>query len=291
MLILSEGTYRVRLAACGRVRCEPGWSLAPDWAPRLRDYDLWFVWSGRGRMITSDGEVELRPGVVFWMRPGRRYEAQQDPEARLGVNFLHFTLADAGGRPLPKSWKPPVEVMNTRRLELTDAALRRVIELVSRRTTDPAGESVAEGWFGAVLGDLVREQREEVEPNVAGLTRRHRDIVERAVERIRERPGEVPGVAALAREAGYSVDHFARLFARWTGLSPQEYLINARMERARSLLAETELSVGMIAEALGFRDLFFFSRQFRQRVGVSPTAYRRGWLDHGAAPVARPGES
>ena len=47
------------------------------------------------------------------------------------------------------------------------------------------------------------------------------------------------------------------------------------MERARLLLAESSLSVGMIAEALGFRDVFFFSRQFRQRTGLTPTAYRK----------------
>ena len=55
--------YRVLLSAhCNRVRCEADWHLGPDWAPRLRDYDLWFVSAGRGRMLTSDGEVALAPG-------------------------------------------------------------------------------------------------------------------------------------------------------------------------------------------------------------------------------------
>lgn len=100
----SPPAYRVLLSAhCNRVRCEADWHLGPDWAPRLRDYDLWFVSAGRGRMLTSDGEVALAPGVGLWMRPGRRYEATHDPAAPLVVNFFHFTLAE----PPAASHRPP----------------------------------------------------------------------------------------------------------------------------------------------------------------------------------------
>jgi AraC-like DNA-binding protein len=70
------------------------------------------------------------------------------------------------------------------------------------------------------------------------------------------------------------VDHFSRVFAKVTGRRPQEWIIEARLARARQLLAETGLTVSQIAEALGFRDVFFFSRQFTQRTGQTPTAYR-----------------
>ena len=46
------------------------------------------------------------------------------------------------------------------------------------------------------------------------------------------------------------------------------------VSRARQLLAETGLTISQIAEALGFRDVFFFSRQFTQRTGQTPSAYR-----------------
>ena len=53
----------------GRLRCDPGWRLDPRWARDLRDYDLWYVWAGRGRMVTSDGPIDLHPGRGLWMRP------------------------------------------------------------------------------------------------------------------------------------------------------------------------------------------------------------------------------
>jgi hypothetical protein len=77
------------------VRCEPGWHLGRDWSRGLHDYDLWYVWAGRGQHERSRGTAVRWPGTCVWMRPGRRYEAEQDSVERLGVNFIHFELHDA----------------------------------------------------------------------------------------------------------------------------------------------------------------------------------------------------
>ena len=53
-----------------------------------------------------------------------------------------------------------------------------------------------------------------------------------------------------------------------------DHPLAARLARARQLLAETGLTISQIAETLGFRDVFFFSRQFTQRTGQTPSAYR-----------------
>ena len=254
------------------MRCEPGWHLGPDWAPRLRDYDLWFVWSGRGRMVVEGRGVDLGPGSVIWMRPGRQYEATQDPAARLTVNYVHFELMDPrSGKPTARRI-PPVEVMRTRQVDLMDGMIRRVTALAH----EPGGRPVAESLFGAMLAGLVHEQQSAgSRDRVAGIEKHHRDVALQAASRIRESPGDAPPVADLARAAGYNADHFSRIFTKAMGEGPQEYIIHAKMERARQLLAESSLSVGMIAEALGFRDIYFFSRQFHQQTGSTPTAYRK----------------
>jgi len=51
--------------------------------------------------------------------------------------------------------------------------------------------------------------------------------------------------------------------------------VSARMERAKRLLATSSMSMKQIAPALGYARQHFFSRQFRQRVGCTPTEYRR----------------
>jgi AraC-like DNA-binding protein len=270
--------FAVRLRECGRVRCEPGWHLGPAWAAALRDFDLWFVWAGRGRLRLRDRLVELAPGACFWMRPGGRYEAEQDSSAPLGVNFIHFELRDPRGG-APAGFAPPFEFLQTRQVDFTDAVMRRVIALHHDRVADETAgreaDAVAAELFAALLRELAREALAARAGEPPGARDRRHDLVMRVAAEIRESPGAAPAVAALARAAGCSPDHFARVFRRITGLPPQDYIVRAKIERARQLLAESALSVGGIADALGFEDIYFFSRQFKQKTGRTPTGYRR----------------
>jgi len=262
----------VRLNRVGRVRCEPGWHLGRGWAQGLVDYDLWFVWEGRGRMQLAREELDLRPGVCVWMRPGHRYEAEQDLTERLGVNFIHFQLLQPG-HDLPLSgFNPPFETLRTRQIGLIDGLMRRIIEL----NGDPTAHEAATALMGGLLAELVREHAAARLRRPPGTDERHREAILRLTARIRESPAQVPSVAELARGAGYSVDYFSRLFLQVTGQRPQAFIIQAKLERARLLLAESDLTVGMIAEVLGFDDIFYFSRLFRQKTGQPPTEFRRG---------------
>ncbi len=59
-------------------------------------------------------------------------------------------------------------------------------------------------------------------------------------------------------------------------MTPGEFVIASRMEHACRLLRFSTQSIGSIAETLGYRDVYFFSKQFRARMGVPPTSYRSG---------------
>lgn len=61
-----------------------------------------------------------------------------------------------------------------------------------------------------------------------------------------------------------------------TGMPPKEYILRARLSKAKALLAATDQPVVQIARAVGYDDPAYFARLFTQRVGQSPTAFRRG---------------
>lgn len=88
-------------------------------------------------------------------------------------------------------------------------------------------------------------------------------------------PELLPTVAQMASQMGLSPEHFSRLFRRVNGQSPIQFIVGLRMTHARHLLRESSLSVGEIADRLGYADVYFFSRQFKEQVGVSPLRYRR----------------
>lgn len=78
-------------------------------------------------------------------------------------------------------------------------------------------------------------------------------------------------LAAVVQMSEY---HFAKQFKRTTGLAPHQYVIRCRVERAKSLLRQTDLPISETALQLGFHDQSHFTNLFRRWVGVTPKAFR-----------------
>ena len=100
-----------------------------------------------------------------------------------------------------------------------------------------------------------------------------------------EAPLRLPSMAAPAAMSQF---HFQRSFARTFGETPLEFLTRRRMEEARRLLARTELSVTEVCLAVGYESLGTFSARFRERMGCSPSEYRRAVRRAFAVPALAP---
>jgi AraC family transcriptional regulator len=77
-------------------------------------------------------------------------------------------------------------------------------------------------------------------------------------------------LAAIVRLSQY---HFAHLFKQSTGISPHQYLIRWRIERAKQLLAMGNLSIAAIAQTVGFASQGHFTYHFKRLVGVTPRVF------------------
>ena len=82
------------------------------------------------------------------------------------------------------------------------------------------------------------------------------------------------GVDDLAAEAGLSRAHFSREFRRAFGVSPYAYLLTRRLERAATLLRNTDNSVAEICMAVGLQGVGSFTTSFKRAFGKTPTEYR-----------------
>jgi len=83
----------------------------------------------------------------------------------------------------------------------------------------------------------------------------------------------------LAQEFNVSKYHLSREFKKYTGYSPNEYLISVRINRAKELLRRTGYSVGEISQLTGCGDVNHFIQLFKSREKTTPAAYRRHWQD------------
>jgi AraC-like DNA-binding protein len=91
-------------------------------------------------------------------------------------------------------------------------------------------------------------------------------------------------LTAMAAAAGFSRYHFAREFRVVFGETPGAYLSRRRVERAKDLLVNANLTVTEICMVVGFTSLSSFSRRFTELVGCSPSAFRQRAASRPAIP-------
>ncbi|QWP78423.1 transcriptional regulator FtrA [Lysobacter sp. K5869] len=106
------------------------------------------------------------------------------------------------------------------------------------------------------------------------VQRSERGALSPLLERMRRRLAEPWSVAELARLAAMSERSFLRRFKQATGASPADWLIQARVERARELLETTDAPLERIAGDAGFGSAITLRHHFRRKLGIAPRDYR-----------------
>jgi AraC-like DNA-binding protein len=101
------------------------------------------------------------------------------------------------------------------------------------------------------------------------------DLVLAAERYFREHLGEELLISEAAKKLGLSRARLFELFRRGTGMTPNDFLLRARIERARELLATTGMNVTKIAFETGFGSSQYFSTVFRKYTGQTPVAFRQ----------------
>ncbi|MCY6489799.1 helix-turn-helix domain-containing protein [Leptolyngbya sp. GGD] len=96
-----------------------------------------------------------------------------------------------------------------------------------------------------------------------------------AIEYIETHLGEDVSLTDIANELGMSQYYFCHLFKRSTGISPHQFLIRQRVERAKRLLKQSERTITSVALECGFANQSHFARCFRQCIGVNPNQFRK----------------
>jgi AraC-like DNA-binding protein len=119
---------------------------------------------------------------------------------------------------------------------------------------------------------LLREDQEE--PEQSHASRQLVEVIREAANYVRQHPGLPHRAEDLARRANLSPRYFALKFKELIGVPVQTYIIRTKIERAEHLLHYAGMTVTEVAEALGYRDIFYFSRQFKQYTGKNPSEIR-----------------
>jgi AraC-like DNA-binding protein len=243
------------------------WDRDYHWhPPPLPDFDLWCIMEGRGTVLLRGEEFALMPGCCFLLVPGDRPDAKHDPDHPLVAFFCHFHMLNDRRRRISakRLARIPAPGLHARDLGLLTALAHRCVASYRR------GDALGLRQSRVVLEDmllLVWEWAFLPAPHESDS--RIREMM-RAVER---KPGNVWSVVEMARMAHLSRSQFTRRFTVLAGVSPMEFVIRSRLNTARQLVRETDMKLAQIAAELGYCDVYFFSRQFKQRFGRPPSDY------------------
>ncbi len=236
---------------------------------------LLYFWDGRGRRRIPGGETVVASGVCHWSRPGWAYSCHQEKQHPLGITAIHFDLINASGDIVPpEQIHLPPEVLPVPDAVLVEAVTRHIAEMALQIRAgvvpDESRIQAAEIMLDGLLRELAAGLRSEQAGADDGKTMWHE--VDSYIQR---HLATSPSVDWLARHWGYTRSHFSREFKDYYGLPPQTYILNARLAHAKELLRETELGIGRIAQMTGFASQSAFATRFRQKTGLSPSAYRQ----------------
>ena len=100
-------------------------------------------------------------------------------------------------------------------------------------------------------------------------------VMGKLIDRITENPCRDYSIVKLASECNMSPTHFRRIFDKYTGSSPKEFILSLKISRAKQLLSEGK-SIKEAAELAGFNDIFYFMRAFKKMTGVTAGRFNRG---------------
>ena len=143
-------------------------------------------------------------------------------------------------------------------------------------TGGPGGRLCAESLANVLVVQLIRQMSNGQASNgeirgAGGRLARHALLA--AKEYIHAHLDQNISLAELAAVAHLSEFHFARLFKQTTGLSPHQFVIHQRVERAKQLIAAGRLSLAQIALEVGFSDQSQLTLHFKRLVGVTPKRF------------------
>ena len=175
---------------------------------------------------------------------------------------------------------PDVEIQDTIYMVdgrvFTCAGSASSMDLMLDRIHSDYGAELATWVADQMIYTAPRSETHSQRMSMAGrMGVRHTKLVQ-AIEVMRANIEDPMPPSEIARDVGLSTRQLERLFARYLNTSPKKYYMGLRLEKARNLLIQTELSLMEICVLCGFRAPSHFSKSYRKAYGVAPSRDTRG---------------
>ena len=250
-----------------REDCIKGWKFGPY----VREsYVIHIVKKGKGVFTIGGKSYELEAGQAFIIRPGEEtiYKADDDdPWSYMWVGFHGYRAEDFIES---MGYKKDSPIIKIEQMDTCATCINNMLEYSQiTRINEVKRQSALMMLFATIMEDNTSGQQEN--DNVEYPSKIY---VKAAVDFITEKYMNKIKIDDIADFIGISRSHLTGSFKKEMGVSPQEYLINFRLEKAASLLRSSKEQINIIAYQCGYEDSLSFSKAFKQKFGMSPKSFR-----------------
>ncbi len=260
--ILDSGTLsEINVVQTGSHRCPPGHAFGPA----VRDYYIiHHIISGKG-YFEQDGKVySLKSGDCFFIGPHyvtKYYADENDPWYYVWISFTGSAVSSLLEKTFVSRQSPVFNISDIKSVK------SQFLKIEQYAGLPHAGTLSLIGCLCGILDGLANPEK--------NISSGPEEYVNNAISYINANIHLPISVEAIASLSGINRKYFCRIFKKYTGLTPMQYILQAKLEKAKLLLRTTSASVGDIARSVGYDDIFSFSRMFSSQVGIAPSQYRK----------------
>lgn len=241
-----------------------------------------------GELVLSDTCMRYRGGTMFTMKPGDVVSMHLDPSVKPRGWMLVFRPEQLNGTGLGRDFYMFnfFEYRVAEALELYDAERKVIINCFNNIVTElqAPDDELTSHMIRLCISQLLTSCRRCYDRQFDTEKLQSLDLVKRLDTILDEylsadanhlHKAGPPTVAWCAEQFHLTPSYFGDIMRRKAGVTPKVYIQNKIIEKAKALLADGSLSINDIASYLGFNYPNHFARLFRQKVGISPTAFRK----------------
>ena len=230
------------------------------------DYQLLYVAAGKAYFQFEGEYMEVPAGHIVLYRPGTvqyyEYFLEDQPE----ICWIHFTGSEAGQLMDRIGFDRAHVVSCDNTANCMDIFKHIIQELQLKR---PCYEELLELYFRQLLTEVQRSHLENLSTRY-----KHSKKIEEIVHYFNEAYAQDICIEDYAANRHMSVCWLIRIFKRYMGITPLQYIASVRINKAKELLEGTDYSIQEIGNIVGYDNPLYFSRIFKKLVGCSPSQYR-----------------